>query len=133
MSELPLDELSRTLTALSRTLLTDDTNLRDGLSRVADAGCSLLANCTAASVTVIERGRAHTMGATNDTARARPHAVRAGDGPCLTAAIENRTIRIDTVPSDTRWPAFNRTASENGIVSSLSVPLRLSTETSPAA
>ena len=126
MSEHPPDELSRTLTALSRTLLTDDTNLQDGLRRVAEAGCSLLANCAAASVTVIERGRAHTMGATNDTALELDRIqYDSGDGPCLSAAIENRTIRIDAVPSDTRWPAFNRTAGENGIVSSLSVPLHL--------
>ena len=126
MSEPSPAGLTETLSALTQTLLTDDSNLQDGLRRVAAAGCSLLANCTAASVTIIERGRPNTMGATDDSALALDRVqYDLGDGPCLSAATEGRTIRIDAVPTDRRWPVFNRAATASGVASTLSVPLRL--------
>ena len=118
--------LSETLGSLSRTLLTDDANLQAGLRRVAAAGCSLLANCASASVTIIERGRPSTMAATSDVANTLDETqYQSDDGPCLTAARQARTIRIDNTSTDERWPAFSRAAQQNGIASSLSIPMDL--------
>ena len=118
--------LAETLRSLSRTRLTDDANLQDGLCRVAAAGCSLLSNCTSASVTIIELGQASMVGATNDTARDLDTAqFDVGDGPCLTAARDRRTVRIEAVPTDERWPGFTEAARVAGVASSLSVPLEL--------
>jgi GAF domain-containing protein len=122
----PPDGLSEALGALSRALLTDDANLQAGLRRVAAAGCSLLANCTSASITIIDRGRPTTMASTDDAALALDEAqYDVGDGPCLTSAREGRTIRIDKLSEDDRWPAFRETALSSGIASSLSMPLNL--------
>jgi GAF domain-containing protein len=113
--------------ALARTLLTEDANLSDALRRVARTGCGLLTNCTSASVTIIERGRAITMGSTSDTAHALDDVqYSAGDGPCLTAARERVLVRIDQAGTENRWPDFCRRAVEQGVHSSLSVPLSLS-------
>jgi GAF domain-containing protein len=117
--------LAETLKSLSSTRLTDDANLQDGLCRVAAAGCSLLANCAAASVSIIEHGRPSTVAATNDMAGDLDATQCDAGGPCLTAARERRPIRIDVASSDPRWPAFTDAAQEAGIVSSLSVPLDL--------
>ena len=69
------------------TRVTDDANLVESLQRVAVAGCELLANCAASSVTIITGGRAITMAATDDVAVKLDQAqYDAGDGPCLTAA-----------------------------------------------
>ena len=82
--------LSETLGSLSRTLLTDDANLQAGLRRVAAAGCSLLVNCSSASVTIIEHGRPSTMAATSDVAKTLDETqYRFDDGPCLTAARQS--------------------------------------------
>ena len=61
----------------------------------------------AASVTIIEQGRAITVGSTSRMARALDDAqYAAGDGPCLTAAREGVLVRIDDIAADERWPDF---------------------------
>lgn len=123
---MPEPTLWTTLGSLSRTLLTEDANLQAGLRRIAQAGCSLLPNCSAASMTIIEHARPMTVGATDDTALALDERqYRIDDGPCLCAARENRTIRIDDAASDARWPSFASAAVEVGVASSLSLPLHL--------
>jgi GAF domain-containing protein len=115
---------SPSLDALSRTLLTDDANLSDALSRVAETGCRLLHNCASASVTIVERGRAITVGSTGDTAEALDDAqYTAGDGPCLTAARDRVLIRIDDTTTDQRWLDFCQRATDESVHSSPSVPL----------
>ena len=112
---------------LARTLITDDVNMSGALRRVADTGCGLLAHCASASVTIIERGEAVTMGSTGDVALALDAAeYGAGDGPCLTAARDQVVVRIDDTSVDPRWPEFTERAVDHGVHSSLSVPLRLS-------
>ena len=117
---------SPVLESLGYTLLTDDTNLSDALRRVAESGCGLMANCAAASVTIIQHERAVTVGSTSSTARALDDAqYAAGDGPCLTAARQRVVVRIDDIAADERWPGFSQRALEQGVRSSLSTPLDL--------
>jgi GAF domain-containing protein len=113
--------------ALAQTLITAEANLSQALRRVAETGCSLLANCTAASITLIDRGRAITVGSTSETAQALDDAqYESGDGPCLTAARQREPVRIDRIDTDHRWPEFSRRALEHGVRSSLSTRLNLS-------
>ena len=127
MSDEDPQRISSRFDALARTLITDDANLGHALRGVADIGCQLLPNCAAASVTVIEREHAITVGSTSDTAQALDDAqYTAGDGPCLTAARHGVLVRIDDTTAEQRWPDFCRQAADNGVHSSLSVPLRLS-------
>jgi GAF domain-containing protein len=112
--------------ALSQWRVTDDANLRDGLRKVAEAGCALLANCSAASVTIIERGRASTAAYTDNIAEVLDTIqYDADDGPCLAAAREQQLVRIDDMISDDRWPTFAGAAAQRGVLSSLSIPLVL--------
>jgi GAF domain-containing protein len=102
----------------------DDANLGESLQRVAVAGCELLANCLASSVTIITANRAITMAATDDIAEKLDQAqYDAGDGPCLTAARHEQVIRVDHLDADSRWPRFRRAAQAGGVASSLSIPL----------
>ena len=53
----------------------------------------------------------------------------ADDGPCLTAYRTGETVGIaDVAEVADRWPKFAAAAAEAGIVSSLSLPLKLKTE-----
>jgi GAF domain-containing protein len=127
MSDEDPERISSRFDALGRTLITDDANLGDALRRVAATGCQLVPNCAAASVTIIEREQAVTVGSTSDTAQALDDAqYSAGAGPCLTAARHGVLVRIDDTTAEQRWPEFCRQAVDNGVHSSLSVPLRLS-------
>src|SRR5215204_6256238 len=93
--------LHSTFASLSRALLTEDANLQSGLRRIATAGCTLLPNCAGASVTLIEHDLATTVGATNETALMLDESqYEVDDGPCLTAARTNRSIRIEDATRD---------------------------------
>jgi GAF domain-containing protein len=112
------------------TRIVDDHNLQAALRRVAQAGCQLLSNCEAASITIIERGRPTTVSSTSDAAMIVDRAqYDANDGPCLTAAREERVIGIDDITDEHHWTGFRDAALEQGLVASLSLPLFLSGDT----
>ena len=78
--------------------------------------------CDAASVTIIERGRPTTAGTTSDLATVDLAQYAADDGPCLTAAIEQRTIVISDARNEPRWSKYRTAALEHGVHSSISAP-----------
>src|SRR5215207_7697159 len=96
----------------------DDADLAASLRRLATAGCGMLEHCRAASVTIEAAGRPVTMASTDDVAAALDEAqYDVGDGPCLTAAREERLVRIDAISADLRWPRFRRAAMARGVTS----------------
>ena len=108
------------------TRVTDDANLIESLQRLAAAGCELVGNGRASSITVIADRRPVTVAATDHDATALDEAqYAAGVGPCLTCARTGEVIRVDDLDSDRRWPDLRRAAGERGVTSSLSVPLLL--------
>lgn len=44
-------------------------------------------------------------------------------GPCLDAAFEQHTVRVDDLAAEQRWPLFSRRASETGAASMLALQL----------
>jgi GAF domain-containing protein len=110
-------------------VLTEDASLRDALTRLALLGNAAVPGSAAASITIIVRDRAVTMGSSNPTALELDAAqYTARDGPCLTAAREKRLISIDDTSIDPRWPSFTEASQRSGVRSSLSVPLPLEQE-----
>jgi transcriptional regulator with GAF, ATPase, and Fis domain len=104
--------------------VTDDENLTASLRRIADAGCAVLDDCAAASITLILDGRAVTMAATDEVATSLDRAqYEVDDGPCLTAARQREVVRIHDAGAEGRWPHFCDAARAHHIASSLSVPL----------
>lgn len=55
-----------------------------------------------------------------------------GDGPCLTAARENRVVYVPDTREDTRWPDYGKAAADIGIYTALGVPLDLDGEAAAA-
>ena len=51
-----------------------------------------------------------------------------GQGPCLDALREQRTVTIPDTSNETRWPAFAMRAAELGVGSMLSLPLSVRQE-----
>jgi GAF domain-containing protein len=46
-----------------------------------------------------------------------------GDGPCISALREHRTVHVSDMSTETRWPTFSRRATELGVSSLLSFQL----------
>ena len=74
---------------------------------------------------VDERGNRSTSAATGKVVeRLDVLQYELGEGPCLMAARETMTVRVDDLEQDRRWPAWSPRAVEVGMSSSLSAPLR---------
>ncbi|MET0326896.1 MAG: GAF and ANTAR domain-containing protein [Ilumatobacteraceae bacterium] len=112
------------IAALSSTVFARYRSLDEALDHVADVGRRSLGHCVAASITVIERGQATTVGSTGGIADALDTAqYAAGSGPCLTAAREDRVIVVEDIEHDRRWARFAEAGVAAGVRSSLSVPM----------
>jgi serine phosphatase RsbU (regulator of sigma subunit) len=92
------------------------------LARVADAAGTLIADCDAASVTVLDGGRPTTAAATA-TVAARIDRVQydVGSGPCLSAVRTGKPVRWH--PGEAGWPPVAEACRRSGIGAVLSVPL----------
>ncbi|MET0579895.1 MAG: GAF domain-containing protein, partial [Ilumatobacteraceae bacterium] len=112
------------IAALSSTVFARYRSLDEALDHVADVGRRSLGHCVAASITVIERGQATTVGSTGGIADALDTAqYAAASGPCLTAAREDRVIVVEDIEHDRRWARFAEAGVAAGVRSSLSVPM----------
>ncbi len=105
------------------TRVTDDANLAESLRRVAEAGCELVKTCTSASVTLVAAGRPLTMAASDEVATEMDQAqYDVDDGPCLTAARQERIFRIEDLAAHEGWPTLREIGRRHGVASTLSVP-----------
>ena len=118
------DELSRSLAVLCRILLKEET-LDSTLGRIAQLAADLLPQADAASITISDAGgqlrtASSTAGA---VAELDAEQYRLDEGPCLAAMRQRQTFQIDSMHTETRWPAFCQLAATAGIESLLAVPL----------
>jgi len=106
--------------------LVADAPLGQTLDRVAAIAADAIEPASAAALTLLDdRNRPRTFVSTDDLAPRIDQAQYDQDtGPCLEAYRQNRTIRVDDCSSvvDT-WPAFSQVAGEEGVKSTLSLPL----------
>jgi GAF domain-containing protein len=66
------------------------------------------------------------VASTDDAARALEEAQeRTGEGPCVDAYVEGRTIETPNLRDDRRWPELARALAGNGVRAVLGVPIRL--------
>ena len=92
------------------------------LARVADAAGTLIPDCDAASVTVLDGGRPVTAASTDPVALGVDRVqYDHGYGPCLEAIGSGKPVHWH--PNDGRWPAVGDACRQAGIGAMLSVPL----------
>ena len=98
------------------------------LAAVVAAAVQLVPGADQGSISAVT-GRRHI---TNEAASGElPRRVDAlqqetGEGPCLAAAYEQQTVRVDDMATEPRWPTFARRAAEAGAGSMLSLQLFVS-------
>jgi GAF domain-containing protein len=125
--------LQASLADLAR-IVTGTLELEELMTRVAVAAARAVPRADGAGVTLlrIDRG-AHLVQA---LAASAPFVreideiqyVTLNEGPCITAAIERRTMRSGLLGSERRWPRFGPRVERLGVHSVLSLPLLLADE-----
>jgi GAF domain-containing protein len=117
------DDLRTGLAALSR-LATGQMELEDVLTRVAGFAVSAIPGAEGVGLTLLESGQADTIVASAPFVAA-VDAIQygIGEGPCISAAAEARTVRSGELDSDPQWPRFGPQIAHLGVHSALSIPL----------
>ena len=102
---------------------------RDGLvemlTRVAQMAVQAVPGAQGAGLTLIEPDRDDVIVKTAEFVRVVDDIQYSlAQGPCITAAAEDRTVRSGSLGGDPRWPRFGPRAGRLGVHSVLSLPLR---------
>jgi hypothetical protein len=105
-------------------LLANSQSLSQVSQGIVDLAAGSSAVVQAASLTIIGAGGPSTIAASDEVARAIDEAQYAGgNGPCLTAAAENRRVRIQEIGSSPATGRWQRTAVEAGLTTVVSLPI----------
>lgn len=117
------DDLREGLDGLAR--LTNRLGLEDVLTRVARYAVKAIPGADGAGLTLLEKDRADTIVATATfVSEIDDIQYGIGEGPCITAAHEGRTVISGSLGGDPRWRRFGGTVARLGVHSALSLPLR---------
>lgn len=117
------DDLRTSLAALSQ-LATGQMQLSDVLTRVAQFAVQAIPGADGAGLTMIEAGRSDTIVASAPfVGQVDAIQYSLGQGPCITAAAQARTIRSGSLDTDPAWPRFGPRVGRLGVHSVLSIPL----------
>jgi GAF domain-containing protein len=113
--------------AVARALASEET-VDATLRRVVEIARVIVPGCHHAGVTVLRRGRPETPAATDEVSGAVDRVqYETGEGPCLSAILEQPTYRTGDLAAETRWPTFSGPAVERTGVRSV-LAYRLFTE-----
>ena len=118
-------ELRDSLAALSRLVQGQgQRGLEDMLRHVAEFAAQAIPAADGAGLTLMEDDRPDTVVATAEFVR-EVDAIQygIGEGPCITAAAEQRTVWSGSLGGDRAWPRFGPRAGRLGVHSVLSLPL----------
>jgi GAF domain-containing protein len=117
------DDLRESLAGLSR-LASSRLSLEDLLTRVATYAVRAIPGADGAGLTLLEEDRADTIVSTAPFVREIDDIQYGmGQGPCITAASEGRTIVCGSLGADPRWPRFGGRVARRGVHSVVSLPL----------
>ncbi|ASN53559.1 GAF and ANTAR domain-containing protein [Sinomonas sp. R1AF57] len=124
-SELPLARELAALTAhLAELLLTHDT-VDEAVQSLANAAKDAITGASGAGASLIDpRGRKTSSGATDAVVlHADSLQYELGEGPCLSAWAEQRSITMSDSRAETRWPGWTQAVAGLPLRSALSTPL----------
>lgn len=120
----PAEGIARQLSDMARSLQAEPTS-DQLLQAIVVAAVANVPAAEYAGITLVSRhGGVTTPAATDEIVRIIDRLqYETGEGPCLSAAYEHRTMRADDLSTETRWPQFAARAAEAGIRSMLSFQL----------
>lgn len=117
------DDLRASLFGLSRLAISGSV-LEDTLTQIADFAVRAIPGADGAGLTLLEDDRPDVIVASADFVR-QVDAIQygIGEGPCISAAAEARTVRSGSLGGDRGWPRFGPRVSRLGVHSVISLPL----------
>ena len=115
--------LQHAIGALAR-LETGRLGLLTTLTKVAELAVQAVPGADGAGLTLLEQDRPETLVATAEFV-SEVDAIQygIGQGPCISAAAEARTVQSNSLGGDGRWPQFGARVSRLNVHSALSLPL----------
>ena len=117
-------DLAVSLSRLSQ-LSSDRVGLIELLTQVAAQAVAAIPGADGAGLTLIEPDQDDIVVKTADFVQQIDDIQYGiGQGPCITAAAEGRTVRSGSLGGDPRWPRFGPRAGRLGVHSVLSLPLK---------
>jgi GAF domain-containing protein len=117
------EDLRESLAGLSQ-LATNRLPLEQLLTRVATYAVQAIPGANGAGLTLLEKDRSDTIVATADFVREIDDVQYGiGEGPCISAARDGRTVMSGSLGADSRWPRFGGTVARLGVHSVVSLPL----------
>ncbi len=116
-------DLKDSLADLAR-LATGLMSLPAMLTQVAAFAVRAIPGADGAGLTLLQEGKPDTIVSTADFVREVDDIQYGiGEGPCITAAAEGRTVRSGSLGEDLLWPLFGPRVGRLGVHSALSLPL----------
>ena len=116
-------ELAALLARMGAVLLSSET-IDTTVELVTSLAVATLPGTTGAGVSLVDAWGKRSVAASHAMVeRADRLQYELDDGPCLTAARDRVTVRIDDVTTEQRWRRWTAVAGEVGVRSMLSVPL----------
>ena len=118
-------DLRQSLTALSHLVMGHGRQgLEASLTQIAEFAVRAVPGADGAGLTLMEHNRPDTIVASADFVR-EVDAIQygIGEGPCISAAAERRTVTCGSLSTDGQWPRFGPRVARLGVHSALSLPL----------
>ena len=104
--------------------LADTPSLEDLLDRALELAVDVVPGCEQAGISLLQNRVVETPASVGELAAACDKLQeRLGEGPCVTALLEDDVIRIDDMLTDTRWAQFAAGAARAGARSLLACRL----------
>ncbi|AYJ47837.1 GAF and ANTAR domain-containing protein [Rhodococcus sp. P1Y] len=112
-------DLGQRMAAVARELRAQHTDADRTLLAITESAVMNVPSAESASITTVLQGKfVHSAALAGDLAsRCDGLQETLREGPCLESAVEQRTIRIDDMDADGRWPRFAAEASKVGVKS----------------
>ncbi len=126
-----IDVLAEGLSALARDLDQQDDS-EAVLSAIVASAVAMIPGVEEGSISVVLGRRRVTSQAPTGELPVRVDAIQeeTQQGPCLDAAYQHQTVRVDDLAMEDRWPLFAQRASAAGAASMLSLQLYVEGEIS---
>ena len=107
-------------------VLTASKPLSETLIRIAEFAVQAIPHADGAGLTLLRGDRSPTIVASAPFVEAVDEVqYRIGEGPCITAVVDRRTVISGSLGGDPHWPRFGPRIGRMGVHSALSLPLLL--------